>query len=154
MSFILLLFLPMKDEYVIRIRPRRVLRGLAIVAVVIATLGVSMYLARGRMLTWIGSQLVHVDPLEKSDAIVALAGGSPEREIEAADLYTAGWAPRIVITREPEHSGIPLLKARGIATYTDLDVRLGYFRDLNVPRPAVIVRAGIAESTEHESRQC
>jgi uncharacterized SAM-binding protein YcdF (DUF218 family) len=95
---------------------------------------------------------VYVDPLEKSEAIAVLAGGSPEREIEAADLYGAGWGPRIVITREPEHSGVPLLRARGIETRTDLDERLRYLRALKVPPEAVVVLDGIAESTEHESR--
>jgi uncharacterized SAM-binding protein YcdF (DUF218 family) len=142
----------MKDEYVIRIHPRRWLRGIAIVLVLLLTVAVSVYLARGRILTWVGAQLVHVDRLEKADAIVVLAGGSPEREIEAADLYTAGWAPRIVITREPEHSGVPLLKARGIETGGDLETRLRYFRELRVPVDAVVVLDGIAESTEHESR--
>lgn len=142
----------MKDEYIIRLRPRRWVRGLAIVALILIAAGASAYLARARILTWVGWQLVHVDPLEKADAIAVLAGGSPEREIEAADLYNAGWAPRIVITREPEHSGVQLLKARGIETRSDLEERLRYLRALNVPADGVVVIDGIAESTDHESR--
>jgi len=125
---------------------------MAVAALLLVTAAVSVYLARARILTWVGSQLVHVDPLEKSDAILVLAGGSPEREIEAADLLNAGWAPRIVITREPEHSGVPLLQARGIKTTSDLEARMFYFRELHVPPDAVAVLDGIAESTEHESR--
>ena len=51
------------------------------------------------MLTWLGGQLIRSDSLEQSDAIVILSGGEfAEREIEGADLYLAGFAPRVAIS--------------------------------------------------------
>jgi uncharacterized SAM-binding protein YcdF (DUF218 family) len=47
-----------------------------------------------------GAYLVVDDPLEPAQAIVVLAGGFPTREWEAAALYRAGLAPRIVLVRE------------------------------------------------------
>jgi uncharacterized SAM-binding protein YcdF (DUF218 family) len=46
---------------------------------------------------WLGGFLVHVDPLEEADFIVVL-GGDPERDVEAANLYRRGYAPKVIIT--------------------------------------------------------
>jgi uncharacterized SAM-binding protein YcdF (DUF218 family) len=42
------------------------------------------------------------DPIEKSDAIVVLGGGVPHRAMEAARLYTQGWASEVWVTRPPD----------------------------------------------------
>lgn len=49
------------------------------------------------------------DNLVKSDAIVILAGGVPERALYAADLYCKSYGPRVYVSRSAqEHSRILL----------------------------------------------
>src|SRR5207237_9704141 len=61
-----------------------------------------------------GRLLVVADPLPPStDAIVVLAGSIPTRVLEATDLYRAGLAPRVVVTRERLARGESVLRARG-----------------------------------------
>jgi uncharacterized SAM-binding protein YcdF (DUF218 family) len=50
----------------------------------------------------IGRWLVVEDPLEKAQAIVVLSGRMPQRAIEAAQLYRAGYAPQVWLTRPKE----------------------------------------------------
>ena len=45
----------------------------------------------------IASFLIIEDSLEPAAAIVALGGDPPFREMEAAKLYRAGWAPKVVV---------------------------------------------------------
>jgi hypothetical protein len=50
----------------------------------------------------VGSWLVREDPLRASTAIVVLSGAMPERALEAAELYHAGFAPAVWITQPSE----------------------------------------------------
>ena len=102
-------------------------------------------------MAWVGRQLVHVDDPAPSDAIVVLAGGSPERELEAADLYRAGYAPLILMTREPEDPVIEVLRARGIQTASRLDRRLRDFHAFKVPDDAITVLEPEVTSTMQEA---
>jgi len=81
-------------------------RTVFIAAVLLLCLAVVLFLRVGR---W----LVHEDPLNKSTAIVLLSGAMPERAVQAAELYRAGYAPEVWITQatEPKRSmskiGVP-----------------------------------------------
>src|SRR6266566_2200508 len=78
------------------------------VAVVVAALVAVALLGAGRL-------LVVADPLPpRADAIVILAGSVPDRTLEAADLYRAGLAPRVVVTRERLPRGQAAMRARGV----------------------------------------
>ena len=103
------------------------------------------------MLTWVGSQLVHADPLEPADALVVLAGGSSDRLIEAADLYLADYAPLVVLTRPREPPGLMVLKRRGVEVESTIERQLRYFRELGVPASAVTVLSETVISTEQEA---
>ncbi len=46
---------------------------------------------------WAEDKMVSVDKLGKADYIVVL-GGDIERTIEAARLYSLGWAPKVIVT--------------------------------------------------------
>ena len=46
-----------------------------------------------------GSWLVREDPLEKSQAIVVLSGGLPDRALAAAKIYRDGFAPEVWLTQ-------------------------------------------------------
>ena len=62
----------------------------------------------------VGSYLAADDPLVHADAILVLAGSDIERPLEAVDLYTTGYAARIVLTRETLEPAMELVRKRGI----------------------------------------
>jgi uncharacterized SAM-binding protein YcdF (DUF218 family) len=68
---------------------RRLILVLAILALAV---GVIAFRGAGR---W----LVREDPLVAADAIVVLSGSMPQRAEGAADLYRAGYAPEVWVTR-------------------------------------------------------
>ena len=70
--------------------------------VAIGLLGIGGYALHVPLLTWVGQQLVHRDALVRSDALLVLAGGVFDRELEAAELFTQGMAPRVLMTAEPD----------------------------------------------------
>ena len=141
----------MKVEYTITVRPRACLRLLAIVGVTGAGLVLLVYLAQAPILGWIGEQLFHEDPLVPSDVIVVLSGGTPAREIEAADLFGAGYAPRLVLTAQPQRASVTVLQSRGIRAPRLLDERLRYLAELGVPRDAITVMRDPVSSTFQEA---
>ena len=66
----------------------------------------------------IASFLIVEDSLEPAAAIVSLGGDGtpPFREIEAARLYRAGWAPQVVIVRGARRQDLQSLQDRGNVT--------------------------------------
>jgi len=50
----------------------------------------------------VGRWLSVEDPLEKAAAIAVLSGRMPERALEAASIYKAGYAPRVWLTNSTE----------------------------------------------------
>ena len=62
----------------------------------------------------VASFLIIEDSLEPAAAIVALGGEPPFREMEAARLYRAGWAPRVVIVRGARREDLKALQNMGI----------------------------------------
>ncbi len=135
----------------IRRRLRPWLVGLAALFGVLLVCVSVAYLARARVLTWVGSQLVHADPLEPADALVVLGGGVSDRVIEAADLYLADYAPLVVLTRSPEPSGLNVLKRRGVNVESTIEQQLRYFRELGVPESGVTVLSETVVSTDQEA---
>ena len=142
----------MKSEYVITIRPRRVAVGAGVTLLIVLALGAAVYGLRAPLLAWVGRQLVHVDDPAASDAIVVLAGGDPERELEAADLYRAGYAPLIVMTHDPEEPVLDVLRARGIETASHLERRLRDVRAFGVPDEAIILLEPEIKTTMEEAK--
>jgi uncharacterized SAM-binding protein YcdF (DUF218 family) len=100
-----------------------------------------------------GRFLVVSDPLPAhADAIVMLAGAPAGRLLEAADLYRAGLAPRVVLTRERRPVAAVLLERRGTAIPDPHDVARSQLLALGVPADAVLVLPGRAYSTSSEAR--
>jgi uncharacterized SAM-binding protein YcdF (DUF218 family) len=133
-------------------RPARRWRFAKIAAVVLACAALLLAVQRVTVLTWLGSLLVVEDPLLRADAIVTLAGGNFDREIEAADLYRAGYAPRVVLTLEPELPTATYLSQRGIHLMTAEEERLHVIGALGVPRDRVVLVKGTVSSTFDEAR--
>ena len=71
-------------------------RRLQCVAVLLAGM-LLVGVAHVPILREVAAFLIIEDSLEPAAAIVALGGDPPFREMEAARLYHAGWAPRVVI---------------------------------------------------------
>ncbi|MBI4640053.1 MAG: YdcF family protein [Candidatus Tectomicrobia bacterium] len=83
------------------------LRGFLLVVIIV--IGISA-VYRQVLLASAGRYLIHEDPLEKADAIVVLAGGVPDRILEAIDLYHKRYAPLIVMAKEEQNPAMHELK--------------------------------------------
>jgi len=83
------------------------------------------------LLNWIAGLLIVDDALRPASAIVVLGGGPSFRALEAAELYRAGWAPRIIATG---------------AVNWDRDVLLG----AGVPPSAIVLTHGTPRDTLEE----
>jgi uncharacterized SAM-binding protein YcdF (DUF218 family) len=130
------------------VRRRRfaVLVGLAVLSLAVT------FLARQAILSSLGRWLVRADPLVGADAIIVLAGGTPQREIEAADLYVAGLAPRILLTVERDSGGIEVLRKRGIHVETQMELKRRILLSLGVPDAGIVMLdSALATSTRMET---
>lgn len=132
-------------------RARGCLVALAATLATVAVLGFVVYQLRAPLLTRVGALLVHEDPLAPASAIAVLGGGVLDRILEAADLYAAGYAPIVLLTRTPENKVIAELQARGLDVSTKLEFRLDYLANLGVPRDATTVLQRVVESTQAEA---
>ena len=98
-----------------------------------------------------GAWLVVEDPLEKADAIFVLGGTRVERPLEAFDLYTEGWAPRILLLQIVRDFGEVELMRRGFPFPLESDVQKDVLVRLGVPE-ADIMMLGEGDSTKDEVR--
>ncbi len=85
-----------------RIPTRRALIFVTVVVVLIVAMAITFF--------GVGRWLVTENTLEKSEAIVVLSGGMPQRALEAVRLFRAGYAPQIWLTRpvQPAESLDPM----------------------------------------------
>lgn len=98
----------------------------------------------------LGAFLVREDPLQHADAIIVLGGTMYERQMEAVDLFKAGYAPRIYLFREIADYGERLLVERGVPYLRAVDVQIDAMVRLGVPREAISI-LDQAGSTAHEA---
>jgi uncharacterized SAM-binding protein YcdF (DUF218 family) len=138
-------------EHVVRFSYDRLARRALVWLAILVVAAGSLYLVRAPFLGWIGNQMVHHDPLEHADAIVVLAGGTPSREIEAAALFKAGWAPRVVVPRGPDDAPYNALVSRGMTMELPSDFRLRVLREFGVPPAAVVALTPVVMSTIQEA---
>lgn len=87
-----------------------------------------------------------------ADVIVVLAGSVPDRMLGAADLYLQGWAKRIVLVEETTRPGIDALRARGADIPATHELNRSVAEQLGVPRAAIAVLGGAANSTLSEAQ--
>jgi uncharacterized SAM-binding protein YcdF (DUF218 family) len=121
-----------------------ILIGLFVAAVVLGVI------YRETVLGAVGQYLVSDGALEKSDAIIVLNGGVPERMLEAVDLFKAGYAPRLILARVEEPENQSLLKRLGITVPEEHEVNQQIAAKLGVPLPAIIMLEHRANSTYSE----
>jgi uncharacterized SAM-binding protein YcdF (DUF218 family) len=101
--------------------------------------GVLLSFARVPILQSLATFLVVEDPLRPAQAIVALAGQTPYREMEAAQLYRAGWAPVVLIVRGGPSEESQALKNLGIQTYEGWDISREVLLRQGVPPAAILI---------------
>ena len=99
-----------------------------------------------------GRYLATEDPLSRADAILVLAGSDIERPLEAADLYAAGYAARIVLTRETAEPAMSVLRGRGITPPFEVEWQRSVLVQLGVAGEAVIIPARIHDNTAQEAQ--
>ncbi len=97
----------------------------------ILALALLIWWSYAALLNWIAGLLIVDDALRPASAIVVLGGGPSFRALEAAELYRAGWAPRIIATG---------------AVNWDRDVLLG----AGVPSSAIVLTDGTPRDTLEE----
>jgi len=120
-------------------------RALAFAILLFAAFGIYAFLS-------VGVFMAREDPLTSADAIFVLAGTRVERPLEAADLFRAGYAPRIVLTRATAEQATVHVEKRGIRVPTDFDVAKDILLGLDVPERALITPARIHDNTGEEAQ--
>jgi uncharacterized SAM-binding protein YcdF (DUF218 family) len=125
---------------------RRIFRPKLLI-VIVAVIAVLLFVAMN-----LGTFLYEDDPLQPADAIAALAGTVAARPLEAVDLYTRGYAPVIVITREEPEAGVTELQRRGIIVPSKAEVTRDVFLKLGVPSNAIVIPERIHSNTAQEAQ--
>ena len=124
-------------------------RRLQCVAVLLAGM-LLMGVAHVPILREVAAFLIIEDSLEPAAAIVALGGEPPFREMEAAKLYRAGWAPRVVIVRGVRRGELKAFQDMGIEVAQRWELSREVLIQQEVPASAMLVPQDEAEGTLEE----
>jgi uncharacterized SAM-binding protein YcdF (DUF218 family) len=87
----------------------------------------------------VASFLIVEDRLEPAAAIVALGGQAPFRQIEAARLYHAGWAPLVFVVQEGPSDEASALRELGIEVLPEWELSRQVLLRRGVPASAIVV---------------
>ena len=98
-----------------------------------------------------GTFLVRRDKLVKGDAMLILMGSISDRVLEAADLYQAGMAPKLLIVEE-NMGPIKLLQERGATLISNTGQCGRIATELGIPANNISIIPGGANSTKMEAR--
>jgi uncharacterized SAM-binding protein YcdF (DUF218 family) len=110
----------------------------------------AVYVGHAVVLRAVGGYLVVEQPLEKADAILVLNGHLPFRAMEAAELYRAGWAPRLVLVRGARREEQQALQTLGVVVPDEWELSPGVLLRVGVPSAAILVGEGEAADTIEE----
>jgi uncharacterized SAM-binding protein YcdF (DUF218 family) len=100
----------------------------------------------------LGAFLAREDPLMRADAIFVLAGTRVERPLEAADLYLAGYAPRVLLTRSrAEADAYRIARARGAQLEDEFDSEAHVLESLGVPTSSIVSLSRTHDNTGEEA---
>jgi uncharacterized SAM-binding protein YcdF (DUF218 family) len=113
---------------------------------------VVLFLLREPILSEVGNFLVVSDSLERADVIEVLSGNAVRYQ-KAAELFSQGWAPRIVITKGTYPHRVQQLKRYGISVREGHKKAAAILRFLNIPENAIEIIDGYNKSTADEARK-
>lgn len=119
------------------------------IGVCLALLGTGMVYEE-RLLVATGNYLITEGTLERADAIFVLSGGIPERMLEAVDLYRAGYAPRIVLSKGPAPPYQDVLKALGVIAPEPHEVNVQIAAKLGISDGTIVLLDPRVNSTYRE----
>lgn len=98
----------------------------------------------------VANWLIVTDPLQRAEAIVVLSGAVPFRAMEAAALYSSGWAPEVWLTRVEPGQREAALRELGIEETPEEAYSREVLRRLGVPSVAIRVLSQSVRSTADE----
>lgn len=130
-------------------RPRR---ALAVVFIGLVVLATGAVLAHQPLLRMVGGALVVEDALQRADAIVVVAGGTPTHEAAAAALFREGWAPRVIVSNDFTPARVRELVALGVRRFDLQGESRRALEAYGVPAAAIIALAAPVRITEAELR--
>lgn len=122
-------------------------RRLVLAALVLAAIAVVALVPALRL---IGRTLVVEDPLAKADAIVVVAGGTPDREEAAATLYRQGLAPEVLLSNQFTPERVRDLIALGARRFDYQGEARVALEKHGVPSPAIVALPTPVTTTEAE----
>jgi uncharacterized SAM-binding protein YcdF (DUF218 family) len=122
-------------------------RRLVLAALVLAAIAVVALVPALRL---IGRALVVEDPLAKADAIVVVAGGTPDREEAAARLYRQGLAPEVLLSNQFTPERVRDLIALGARRFDYQGEARVALEKHGVPSPAIVALLTPVTTTEAE----
>ena len=96
------------------------------------------------------SFLVLEKELQPADAIVILMGNTPERELEAADIYHQGYAPKMIIVDFSTYSHW-LLDSLKLRVPKGSENAVSVLGQLDVPVESIHIIPGVVSSTRGEA---
>src|SRR5262249_38107476 len=105
---------------------------------VVAALLAAAALAHRPLLRAVGHALVVSDPPKPSEAMVVVAGGTPPRESRAVEIYRAGVAPLVVVSRQSLPGRVQMLIAMGVRPLDYQGEAVAVLQKFGVPREAIV----------------
>src|SRR5262245_37731693 len=106
--------------------------------------------AHASLFRGVASFLIVEDPLEPAAAIVALGGQAPFRQIEAARLYRAGWAPLVFVVQEGPSDEAAARRELGIEVVPGSELSRQVLLRRGVPASAIVVPKAKSSGTREE----
>lgn len=116
----------------------------------LAVLAAGLALASGWVLPFVGSVLVTEDTPRPVDAIVVLLG-SPDRTLEGIELYRAGYARLLVLTKGTPPTGHEELRQSGFRMPEPHELNVRAALTLGVPEHAIALLSERAANTREEA---
>jgi uncharacterized SAM-binding protein YcdF (DUF218 family) len=130
----------------------RLIRWAVRAVVVLVLLGVGALFGGPVLLSAAGRYLITEHPLARADGILPLLDDVPLTIPEAARLYHAGLAPRIVVSKGPGRRGVEEdLLRRGIRIAGAFETTLRILEEARVPREAILTAEERADDLVAES---
>ena len=105
------------------------------------------------VLRWSASLIMTNEELERSDAILVLAGGEPGRAWEAADLFNANLAQYVIVTKDQTSLDELELRRRGIELVDGHGNYVRVLRGMGVPEERIVTVTNPVVDTFNELQQ-